>query len=44
MAFLICILKKCAQASESQQTEDLFIKITVIFKIKQYADFSYFSI
>lgn len=40
MTFLICILKKCPKGSESKQIEDVFIKITVTFKTKQYTDFS----
>lgn len=40
MTFLICILKKCPKGSESKQIEDVFIKITVTFKTKRYADFS----
>ena len=40
MTFLICILKKCPKGIESKQIEDVFIKITVTFKTKQYTDFS----
>ena len=40
MTFLIFILKKCPKGIESKQIEDVFIKITVTFKTKQYTDFS----